>query len=352
MTAKEFLGLGLTALESNFTALPRPYKLNYAITYRCNSRCKTCSIWKQKPSDELTLDEVRKFAQKNRSFRWIALTGGEPFLRADVVEIVRAFKDNLPGLYLLTIPTNSLCSLEKEVSQIEEMIGMGIPKIVITVSLDGNREFHDMVRGVPGNYDRAIALYKRLSELHEKHPNFSAVFGYTISKLNQGHLRETYEGVKRDVPGVTHNDFHVNLAQLSDNYYKNSGESILADRKVALDELSYAFSNMRKGSVMSRIEYVFVKGLIEFVKSGKAPMKCRSLDASLFMDSSGNLYPSIMWNKRIANVREIDYDLGMVWHGEQVNSLREQIRRGEDPAHWTSCEAYQSIMGNALSVLA
>jgi Fe-coproporphyrin III synthase len=351
MAAREFLGLGLTALESNLTALAKPYKLNYAVTYRCNSRCRTCNIWLQTPKDELTLEEVRKFAKKNDSFRWLSLTGGEPFLRSDLLGIVGAFKENFPGLYLLTIPTNSLCSLDKEVAQIEEMLEMGIPAIAITVSLDGNREFHDKVRGVPGNYDKAISLFKRLSELRKTHPNLSPVFGYTISRINQGHFQETFESVKREIPGITHNDFHINLAQLSDNYYRNSGEAILADKQVALNELAYLFRNMRRGSLMSRVEYAFIRGLIGFAKTGKPPMRGKGLDASLFLDSVGNVYPSIMWNRKIANLREIDYDLGRVWHGREANEIRKTIREGKDPANWTSCEAYQSIVGNVMSVL-
>ena len=351
MAAKEFLGLGLTALKSNFMALDKPYKLNYAITYRCNSRCKTCSIWKQKPVNELTLEEVQEFARKNRSFRWIELTGGEPFLRGDVMEIVRAFKENSPGLYLLTLPTNSLCNLEKEAAQIAEMARMGIPKIAITISLDGNREYHDRVRGIPGNYDRAIALFRRLHDLGRTHPAITPVFGYTLSKVNQGHFREAFESVKDEISYVTHNDFHINLAQLSDNYYGNGGEDILPDKDVALSEVEYFFRNLRRDSPMSMVEYTFIKKLIEFIKTGVPPMKCRSMDASLFMDSTGNVYPSIMWNRKIANVRDIAYDLGAVWKGPLANGLRQQIREGKDPKHWTSCEAYQSIVGNALSLL-
>src|SRR5271157_4975041 len=251
MAAKEFLGLGLTALKSNFTALKKPYKLNYAITYRCNSRCRTCSIWKQKPENELTLNEIGEFARKNRSFKWIELTGGEPFLRGDIVEIVRTFKENSPGLYLLTMPTNSLCNPDKEVAEITEMIKLGIPKIAITVSLDGNKEMHDSIRGIPGNYDRALALFKRLLELHKRHPGVFPVFGYTISRINQGHFQEAFESVKREIPGITHNDFHINLAQLSDNYYRNTDEIILPDKEIALNDIKYLFKNLKKGGVIS-----------------------------------------------------------------------------------------------------
>jgi MoaA/NifB/PqqE/SkfB family radical SAM enzyme len=353
MSIKELIGIALTALESNFTTLGKPYKLNYAITYRCNSRCLTCNIWKHypEPKEELSLDEVREFAKKNRSFRWLTLTGGEPFLRNDIVDIVRAFKDNSVGLYLLTIPTNSLCSPDKIAAQIEEMIKMGIPRIVITLSLDGNRELHDSVRGIKGNYDRAIALFKRLSELHKAHPGFSVMFGYTISRINQGHLEETYQSVKQEIPWITHNDFHINLAQQSDNYYNNSGENILADRKIAMDELSGAFKEMKINSPMSMVEHAFIKGLISFAKTGKAPMRCRSLDASLFLDSNGSVYPSIMWNRKIANIHDTGYDLSGIWRGAEAAEIRRLIREGKEPVNWTSCEAYQAILGNMPSML-
>jgi hypothetical protein len=75
-------------------------------------------------------------------------------------------------------------------------------------------------------------------------------------------------------------------------------------------------------------------------------MRSRSLDASLFMDSFGNLYPSIMWDKKVSNIREIDFDISRIWRSDYVNELRREIREGKEPKHWTACEAYQSIVGN------
>jgi hypothetical protein len=97
---------------------------------------------------------------------------------------------------------------------------------------------------------------------------------------------------------------------------------------------------------MELVERRFLKELLNFSRTGKSPMKCRSLDASLFMNSFGDVYPSIMWDSRLANVRDIDYDLAMVWEGKEAERLRRLIHEGRDPVHWTSCEAYQSIIGD------
>ncbi len=347
MLKKELLGLSYEAFKSNFMSLSKPYKLNFAITMWCQSRCLTCNIWQLKPKNELTIEEIREFAKKNNSFRWIGLTGGEPFLRGDIVEIVKAFKENSKGLYLLTLPTNSLCSKDMVVGKIKQMLELGIPEIVITLSLDGNRETHDKVRGVPGNFDKVLAMYKALAELKSSHRNLSFVFGYTMSSINQGQFEKTYHDIRMEIPEVDYNDFHINIAQLSNNYYNNTGDNaILADRSSVIGEL-YEIMKKRKrtSSPMQLIEDRFTKGLIEFAETGKTPIRCRSLDASLFMDNFGNVYPSIMWDRKIANIRDIEYDLAKAWNGSEAEEARALISEGNDPIQWTSCEAYQSILG-------
>ncbi|MGD0728964.1 MAG: radical SAM protein [Candidatus Micrarchaeaceae archaeon] len=350
MLTRELLGISYNAIKSNFGRLKKPYKLNFAVTMWCQSRCLTCNIWQMKPKDELTLDEIKEFARKNNSFRWIGITGGEPFLRSDIVDIVKAFKENSKGLYLLTIPTNSLCNQDMVINKIRQMLELKIPKVVITLSLDGNRETHDRVRGIPGNYDKVMSMYKRLMTLKKEYPNLSFVFGYTISKANQGMFQKTYQDVRMEIPEVTYNDFHLNIAQLSNNYYHNTDNTIIANREIALDELKNAFRNRKNElKAMDIIESKFLKGLISFAETGNAPVKCRSLDSSLFLDNFGNIYPSIMWDRKVANLRDISYDLGNVWHGDEAQQIRSLIDQNKDPVHWTSCEAYQSILGSIIS---
>ncbi|MEM3661711.1 MAG: radical SAM protein, partial [Candidatus Micrarchaeaceae archaeon] len=289
MSLKKFLGLGMTALISNFSELRNPYKLTFAISYWCNSRCKTCNIWQLKPKGELSLDEIREFARKNTSFRWIEITGGEPFMRSDIVDIVKAFYENSKGLYIVTIPTNSLTNHDMVISKIEQMLDLGLPRLSITVSLDGYRELHDEIRGVKGNYDKAIDMFKRLKELKKEHKNLFFVFGYTMSSMNQGMLERTYEEVKKEIPDITYNDFHINAAQLSDIYYSNTNANILPNAAAMAEEVT-AFIKKRRFEIGSIpiIERTFLKLLVEYLKTGKSPIKSRSLDASLFLDSYGN----------------------------------------------------------------
>ncbi len=352
MANLKFAGLASTVLKSNFSRLNRPYKLNFAITYWCQSRCLTCNIWQMKPKDELRIDEIREFAKKNGHFKWIEITGGEPFLRSDIVEIVKAFHEGNKGLYLLTMPTNSLCSKDMVLKKLEEIAKTGIPKIVITISLDGYREMHDKVRGVPGNYDRAIGMFKGIKELSRTYRNLSVVFGYTISRFNQGSLPKTVASVMGEVEGITPNDFHINLGQLSSNYYGNSGIQVAPDNSAIVEEIGWLMKTRKfSPSPMIVMENMFIKKLADFARTGKQPMRSRSLEASLFLDSFGNVYPSIMWDRKVGNIRDCGYDLLGLWHNEIAEEVRSSIKNGKEPSQWTACEAYQSIGGGVLKLI-
>ncbi|MDE1868457.1 MAG: radical SAM protein [Candidatus Micrarchaeota archaeon] len=344
---KKFVGLGLTALRSNVSRLDKPYKLNFATTYWCQSRCLTCNIWQMKPKNELRIDEINEFAKKNDHFRWIGITGGEPFMRSDVVDIADAFMKSSKDLYLVTIPTNSLSDQKMVISKIEKMLQLGIPKLSITLSLDGSRELHDRIRGVPGNFDRVMGVARTLREMQRQYSNLFFIFGYTMSRYNHGALGHTCRSVMHEVPGTKYSDFHINLSHNSSIYYNNIGMEIAADRMINSAELE-GFLNKRERemSVIQLIETVFLKNLINYANTGKPPVKSRSLDASLFMDSFGNVYPSIQWDRKIGNIRDTAYDLAPIWNGTQAEQARRIISEGNDPGSWTACEAYQSIVGH------
>ena len=345
-------GLAMTALRSNFSRLERPYKLNFSVTYNCQSRCLTCNIWEIRPKGELTIDEIRRFAERNSYFKWVEISGGEPFMRGDIADIARAFKDSCRDLYLLTMPTNSLCNQSSMEMRLDEILSLGIPRVVMTISLDGYGELHDRIRGVKGNFDKAMQTYRMALRMKQKHRGFDAVFGYTMSKFNQGQFEQTYNAVKQLFPEVTYNDFHINLAQTSENYYKNESSDIRPDGGMAAREIEMFLEHRKKSAdPMIIIENAFLKKLVGFAKTGKSPMRSRSLEASLFLDSWGGVYPSIMWNRKIGSIRDVDYDLSKLWKSEPAEAARKDIREGRSPDEWTACEAYQALTGRITSLI-
>ena len=87
--------------------------LTFSVTNRCNSRCKTCNIWQVYPNhwqvaeDELTLDEIGKIFSSMPPVYFFNLSGGEPFLRDDLPEIVDLAVEHLKPA-IIHAPTNAI----------------------------------------------------------------------------------------------------------------------------------------------------------------------------------------------------------------------------------------------------
>ncbi len=329
-------------LSSNFTRLSFPYKLTYVTTYKCQSRCVVCDIWKKQPEGELTLEEIQAFFKKSNKFLWIDITGGEVFLRKDIVQVVKAMIDNCKNLYYIHIPTNSLMPslIEKRVKEILELKPQ--PRyFTITCSLDGPRELNDKLRGIPGDFDKVIDTYKRLSKIKNK--NFKVFLGFTLSNLNVGKFKEMYEEVKRDIPWITPNDFHMNIIHLSEHYYSN--QDLNVSKSGFIEEVEhYRKMRINEFGPIPYLEKKYLKLVKNYLETGKTPVTCQALAASVFIDSFGYIYPCSIYSKKLANIKDINYDLQSYWQNDEIKSLRKEIEQGKCPHCWTPCESYQSIL--------
>ena len=342
---KTLLGFISDVAKSNLALLSRPYKLNFCATYVCQSRCITCNIWQKRPKGELTLEEIQSLAKNSPFVKWLQITGGEPFIRSDIDEIAKSFAKNL---YILSIPTNSLCDSRMVKEKVKSILSLKIPNFVLTLSLDGYEQVHDEIRGIKGNFRRVIENYYSLEGLQDKH--FKIVFGYTMCKANEGKLVETVQRISRLLPEITANDFHINLAQNSGNYYENLENDITPNRKTAVEEIR-KFLSMRVHNHFDKLDFIekrFLNGLVSFCETGKSPYLSEELESSCFLDSFGAVFPSIMWEKSIGNIRQSGYDIMQLWNNRQAMELRAMVKNDSQPKHWTSCEAYQTLLGNVI----
>jgi MoaA/NifB/PqqE/SkfB family radical SAM enzyme len=79
-------------LNSKFRG--RPFFALYRLTRACNLRCRMCNVWRGRDTGgELNLEQIRRVARilKQLKLPYVVLTGGDPFLRRDVIEIIRIF---------------------------------------------------------------------------------------------------------------------------------------------------------------------------------------------------------------------------------------------------------------------
>jgi len=182
-----------------------PSTISLTLTYRCNLKCFMCWQYKDNidgvdcfsevydPQEELSAEEVGRFVDEVKHFRPVFfLTGGEPLLHREIVKVLEHIKS--AGLYV-TINTNGVL-LEKFA---EAIVDLGVDHII--VSIDGNRETHDRIRGVPGTYDRAIEGIRRIQTLRKKRGTMTPQIraNCTISEKNQDALLEMVALCEREI---------------------------------------------------------------------------------------------------------------------------------------------------------
>ena len=167
-----FLGAGFSLLKSKLWS-HKPFFLAHAITYACNSRCRTCTYWKMssRKNEDLTTAGVFRLLDEAYDFgmRGYYLFGGEPTVREDIGAVVDYAKGK--G-FLTTMNTNgSLLAAKAESLRNVDFA---------FISLDYYNRYHDFIRGRPGSFNEVIKGIDRI----RKAGNTKVVLVTTISALN------------------------------------------------------------------------------------------------------------------------------------------------------------------------
>ncbi len=341
---RQYAALAANIAISNFTRVPFPYKLTFAVTYRCNYRCKTCNIWQQSPQNELTFEELRQFFTVSNKFSWVHLTGGEIFLRNDLFELVEVIMEQCPNLLMLNFPTNGFLT-DRIVSTVEKIAALNPPQFFITVSMDGDEELNDEIRGVNGGWKRQIETFKQLHALS----GVDVALGMTLSTYNADKFEQTFRAAKQECEWLTYEQFHVNIYHTS-YYYGNEHVKLSGEENDALIREVNTYKSLRgmKLHPISFLEHSYLKHVERYIRSGKTPIRCHALRSSCFLDPAGNVYPCGMYDRIIGNLRDCDYDISRIWRNDECQKVQQEIWNYQCPQCWTPCEAYQSILGDFL----
>ncbi len=346
---RPYAALAARAAEANLHRLDFPFKLTFCVTFWCQYRCTTCNIWKMKPRDELTLDEIQRFFRASPRLLWVDLTGGEVTLRKDFVDICEALVDSCPDLLLLHFPTNGYLT-DKVVAAAHAVTagrnGSRRPeKVIVTVSTDGDEHVNDEIRGVEGGWRRQIETFKALRAM----PGVDVVLGMTLSGANVDHFPAAFAAAQREVPELRPDEFHVNIVHESPHYLGNTDLGLrdaVGREKLATAIEQYARLRGAQRGPVGYLERAYLSRVRQYLETGRTPMRCHALSASCFVDSWGNVFPCTIYDKKIGSLRDVDYDLARLWNTPQADQLEGEIFDYHCPQCWTPCEAYQSIMAN------
>ena len=308
---------------------PRLLPINYTVSllYTCNSRCGTCNIWKKKARN-LSVDEYRQiFKGIGKAPYWVTFSGGEPFLRQDIDEVVGAiYQISRPRI--INIPTNGI--LTKTVVEKTEAIAKACPKaqVIINVSLDGIDAQHDEIRHVPGNYKKAVTTFQRLKAL--KLPNLSVGIHTVISQFNADSFASVATELMRLEPDSYITEIAEERVEL-DTIGADITPSLVA-YKSAVDFLIHRIKNgkfkgMNKITMAFRIEYYnLVKRIM---RDQKQILPCYSGVASVQISPDGDLWSCCIKAKSLGNLRERAYNFRSIWNSPAAELERRSIHHRE-----------------------
>ncbi|GCE18857.1 radical SAM/SPASM domain-containing protein [Dictyobacter kobayashii] len=310
--------------------LALPMSLTISVSYRCNSRCKTCNVW-QRPNDDFTLEEYNQtFASLGRAAYWFTFSGGEPTLRRDLPAIVAAaYRHCQPGI--INIPTNGI--QDKIIPARIEQVLQAAPtsEVIVNLSLDGIGEKHDQIRGVKGNFERAMRTYAGLKALKSRYKNFTLGVHTVISNFNIDDFEHIYQYVKQELrPDSFISEIAEERVELD-----TVGTGItpaLGSYQPAIEHLQQGLRQSNQAGV-SRITQAFRDRYYDLVKRTLAEQRqvipCLAGVASAQIAPNGDVWTCCIRAESMGNLRDFDYDFGATWRTAKADALRRSIKAGE-----------------------
>lgn len=310
-----------------------PELLCLFVTTRCEGKCKHCFDWRRRGPDreaeELSFDEWIEVSRKLSSPYFLIMTGGEPFLREDITELVEAFARNSRPR-VLAIPTSG--NHPEVVEDSVRRMLMNLPaetRLSLNVSIDGVGEMHDRIRGVPGIFDRAVETVARLRELAESDPALGVGVVTVISRHNQDHLREIMElvldqlGISIWAPFLTRGESRDSTAGDVDIERYVEISRLLEQRIL---QGSYQEYRGFMGARINNAKNVVRREVIQrTVLEGRRIVPCLAGRHSAVVWSNGDVHPCELLDAPMGNLRECDYDLRRLWKSTSASEARSRV---------------------------
>ncbi len=332
-----------------------PIQFTFFVTKRCNARCPFCfyisegdrEVNKRARDQELTLDEIRAISASLPNLLWLAFSGGEIFLRDDLAEITKVFyKQNKPVIILF--PTNGL--LTKRIKDVVTEVLEACPKssIVVKLSLDGDQETHDSIRGVAGSYQKTLETCAELSELLEKYPNFdlgiNTVFCAKNEDLVKGLIDQVagMKGVRTHTVSLVRGDMaDSTLKQVNMDKYKAAIAQLESNLKEKTGSI-YRFPGAR----LKASQDIVQRRLIDrTAREHRRLIPCYAGRLNLVLTENGNVFPCESFDMGLGNIRDHGLDFRRILATEQAEKMKDWIEN--DGCHCThECYFMTNILFN------
>jgi radical SAM protein with 4Fe4S-binding SPASM domain len=268
-----------------------------------------CNIWKY-PSDEKK-EISPKDLEKLPSLKFANVTGGEPFQRRDLEDIISVLFTKAPRVVIST----SGWHYEKIVSLAERF-----PKIGIRVSIEGLSQRNDELRGRQGGFDNGLKVLLKLRSMGIK----DIGFGITVSNQNSEDMLWLYKLAKELKLEFATAAFH-------NSFYFHKEDNQITNRETVINHFKELIKNLLyENNPKSWARAFFNLGLINYIQGGKRMLPCEAGSANFFIEPYGDVYPcngleDKIWKESMGNIHDFS-TFEELWHSEQANRVRDLVK--------------------------
>jgi Fe-coproporphyrin III synthase len=286
-----------------------PTDVSIITTYRCQMRCKMCDIW-ENPSDSKREIQAKEL-EMLPNFKFVNITGGEPFVRRDLEDIVEVMYTKSDRIVISTSGWHT----ERIIKMAERF-----PKIGIRVSIEGLSQKNDDLRGREGSFDRAMRLLLTLKQMGIK----DIGYGCTVSNKNSEDMLWLYR-MSRELgmefaTAAFHNSYYFHK---DDNAITNQDE-VINNFRLLMEEL------LKDKSPKSWYRAFFNLGLINYIREQPRMLPCEAGTANFFIEPYGDVYPcngleDRYWKESMGNIRDVQ-SFDELWFSEKAEKVRGLVR--------------------------
>lgn len=275
------------------------------VTYRCNARCTMCNRYKapSKPEEEISLETIKKLPP----MYFTNITGGEPFIRQDLPDIVRELYKKSDRI---VISTNGFFT-DRIIKLCEEF-----PNIGIRISIEGLEQTNNEIRGLPDGFNRGYTTLKKLVEM--KHPDVG--FGMTVQDKNAPDLVPLYK--KSEELGM-----EFATASLHNSFYFVEAKNIIHDRLMVAQNFEDLINELlNSNSPKKWFRAYFNHGLINYIFGQKRLLPCDMSFDTFFIDPYGDVMPCNGTKDKevMGNLNNQTWD--ELWNSKQADEVRKKVR--------------------------
>lgn len=338
-----------------------PVTVTFSVTARCQSKCKTCHIGLRYQHDpnrknkDLKLDEIEKIFRSLGPVYFFNISGGEPFLRKDLPEIIKIGCEYLKPK-LIHIPTNAILSEKIRDLTVEclEIIKGYDQKIPLTVkpSIDGVGHIHDEIRGFKGNFKRLETTIELLKEVENEYENFHLELGTVISNFNIGHLSE----IEDYVHSLGVQSYRNEIAEQRTEFF-NLEDPIMPDAETyekLVHEFSakikYNLTNKRNLAIVTEsFRLAYYDLAVRILHEGRQVIPCYAGISNVHINYDGEVWPCCVlgYSQPMGFLREEVYDFQKIWHSARAEKVRRYIKDGNCACPLAN-QAYSNILCSSM----